>query len=252
MLHLAYLIPLLPLGGFALLLAFGRRLGNPIAGWIATRRGRRRLRRRGDRLRVALRARPRGAGLHPALVHLVHGRSAQRRRRAARRPAVHDDGAVRHRRRRAHPPLLDRLHGARRGLRQVLHLPQPLRVLDADAGAGEQPARHLLRLGGRRRLLVPARRVLVPSPGGGERRQEGVHLQPHRRRGFLGRAVPHLRAHREPRLLDGLRPARAAARPRTSSRSRSCSSSAPSASRRRSRCSRGWPTPWRARPRSRP
>ena len=36
MLHLASLIPLLPLGGFALLLAFGRRIGNPIAGWIAT------------------------------------------------------------------------------------------------------------------------------------------------------------------------------------------------------------------------
>ncbi|HXZ82540.1 MAG TPA: NADH-quinone oxidoreductase subunit L [Acidimicrobiales bacterium] len=36
MLHLAYLIPLLPLGGFAILLAFGRRVGNPVSGWIAT------------------------------------------------------------------------------------------------------------------------------------------------------------------------------------------------------------------------
>jgi NADH-quinone oxidoreductase subunit L len=35
-LHFAYLIPLLPLGGFALLLSFGRRIGNPAAGWIAT------------------------------------------------------------------------------------------------------------------------------------------------------------------------------------------------------------------------
>jgi len=35
-LHLAYLIPLLPLGGFAILLAFGRRVGNPVSGWIAT------------------------------------------------------------------------------------------------------------------------------------------------------------------------------------------------------------------------
>ena len=34
--HAAYLIPLLPLAGFAVLLAFGRRLGNPLAGWLAT------------------------------------------------------------------------------------------------------------------------------------------------------------------------------------------------------------------------
>ncbi len=34
--HAAYLIPLLPLAGFALLVACGRRLGNPLAGWVAT------------------------------------------------------------------------------------------------------------------------------------------------------------------------------------------------------------------------
>lgn len=36
MLHFAYLIPLLPLAGFALLCVAGRRIGNPVAGWIAT------------------------------------------------------------------------------------------------------------------------------------------------------------------------------------------------------------------------
>ena len=36
MLHIAYLIPLLPLAGFLLLVAFGHRLGKPKAGWIAT------------------------------------------------------------------------------------------------------------------------------------------------------------------------------------------------------------------------
>jgi NADH-quinone oxidoreductase subunit L len=35
-LHLAYLMPLLPLAGFAVLAAFGRRLGDPLAGWIGT------------------------------------------------------------------------------------------------------------------------------------------------------------------------------------------------------------------------
>jgi NADH-quinone oxidoreductase subunit L len=34
--HIAYLMPLLPLAGFAVLLVAGRRLGDPLAGWIAT------------------------------------------------------------------------------------------------------------------------------------------------------------------------------------------------------------------------
>ena len=36
MLHVAFLIPLFPLVGFVVLLTFGRRLGNPLAGWIGT------------------------------------------------------------------------------------------------------------------------------------------------------------------------------------------------------------------------
>ena len=36
MIHAAFLIPLLPLVGFAVLAPFGRRIGNPLAGWIAT------------------------------------------------------------------------------------------------------------------------------------------------------------------------------------------------------------------------
>jgi NADH-quinone oxidoreductase subunit L len=35
-LHAAFLMPLLPLAGFVVLLAFGRRIGEPIAGWIGT------------------------------------------------------------------------------------------------------------------------------------------------------------------------------------------------------------------------
>ncbi len=36
MVSAAYLIPLLPLVGFGLLLLFGRKLGDPLAGWLAT------------------------------------------------------------------------------------------------------------------------------------------------------------------------------------------------------------------------
>jgi NADH-quinone oxidoreductase subunit L len=36
MLDLVWLIPALPLAGFLLLLVFGRRLGEPAAGWLAT------------------------------------------------------------------------------------------------------------------------------------------------------------------------------------------------------------------------
>ncbi len=36
MLHVAYLMPLLPLAGFVVLVAAGKRIGDPLAGWIAT------------------------------------------------------------------------------------------------------------------------------------------------------------------------------------------------------------------------
>src|SRR3954451_8308880 len=36
MVELVWLIPALPLAGFLLLMVFGRRLGEPIAGWVAT------------------------------------------------------------------------------------------------------------------------------------------------------------------------------------------------------------------------
>src|ERR1700677_2317212 len=36
MLHAAYLMPLLPLAGFVVLAAFGRKLGDPWAGWLGT------------------------------------------------------------------------------------------------------------------------------------------------------------------------------------------------------------------------
>ena len=36
MLHAAFLMPLFPLAGFVVLAAVGRRMGNPLAGWVGT------------------------------------------------------------------------------------------------------------------------------------------------------------------------------------------------------------------------
>jgi hypothetical protein len=79
-----------------------------------------------------------------------------RPRRALRRDDAHRD-----RGRRSDPSLLGRLHGRGRGLRALLHLHEPVPALDADTGAGRQPAPDVRRLGGRRPVLVPVDRVLV-------------------------------------------------------------------------------------------
>ena len=92
-----------------------------------------------------------------------------------------DPGRDRHRL--ADPHLLARLHGPRRGARPLLLVPEPLHVLHAAAGPGRQPAADVRGLGGRRALLVPADRVLVQEEERLRRGQEGVHREPHRRRG---------------------------------------------------------------------
>ena len=80
----------------------------------------------------------------------------------------------------ADPPVLHRVHEGRPRLLEVLHLPEPLRLLHAPPGAGGTTCSHLRRVGGRRRLLLLARRLLVPAGRGGLGGQEGLHLQPHR------------------------------------------------------------------------
>ena len=72
-----------------------------------------------------------GAARRDRAVRVAARRRAHGRRRVPRRPAVDHDGAVRHRRRHADPPLLDRLHARRPGLPEVLRLPEPVRLLDA-------------------------------------------------------------------------------------------------------------------------
>jgi hypothetical protein len=98
MVHAAYLMPLLPLAGFVVLAAAGRRLGDPWAGWLGTATV-------GGSFVVAvityigLLSKPRraGPGVHPDPVHVDPGGRAAGEGGPARRSAVGDDGAVRHR-----------------------------------------------------------------------------------------------------------------------------------------------------------
>ena len=110
------------------------------------------------------------------------------------RPALRDDDPRRHRHRVPDPRLLGRLHarGAEGGVRAVLRVPQPLRLLHADARPRRQLRRDVRRVGRRRPLLVPADRLLLREEERVGRRQEGVHRQPHRRLGLHPRDVPHL------------------------------------------------------------
>ena len=105
---------------------------------------------------------------------------------------------------------------------------------------------HLPRVGGRRPLLVPARRVLVRADAGVERVAQGVRHQPRRRLRLHDRDVLHRGRARQPRLLGDERRAPAASRRRRRRRSRCCSSSAASARARRSVCTSGCPTRWKA------
>ena len=248
-----WLIPALPLAGFVLILLFGRRLGEPKAGYLATamiggrvRRGRRRV------LRPAVEA-GRGARPRRDAVRVAAGRVAARRHGVPRRPAEHHDVPVRHRHRLADPPLPDRLHARGPEVLEVLPLPQPVRLLDADARPRREPPRDVPRLGGRRHVLVLPDLVLAHPGVGGDGRQEGVRHQPRRRLRVHAGDVPGLPGRRHGELLGAsTTPPRAARSPsRRPPRSPPCCSSAPPARAPSCRCTSGCPTRWRARRRSR-
>ncbi len=173
----------------------------------------------------------------------------QRRPAAARRPAEHDDDAHRLRRRRADRPLLDRLHGRRRRGAPLLRLHRVLRLLDADARRGREPADAAHRLGARRPLLLPTDRLLARAAERGARGEEGVHHERVRRRDDGARLLHPHRAH-ELAVVRKLSTRISRRRRRISSRS-ACSA-ARWRSRRRSRSRRGCPTRWKAPRRSAP
>ena len=92
------------------------------------------------------------------------------------------DGFGSHWNRLPDPCLLDGIHGARRWLLPLFRIPQPLPVLHAGPGLGEQLRVSVRRLGRCRLLQLRADRVLLPQEVGFERRQQGIHRQPRRRR----------------------------------------------------------------------
>ena len=97
MLHAANLMPLLPLAGFVVLAAFGRRLGDPLAGWVGT------LSVAGSFVAACvayagLLSRPAGAGreVRPDLVQLDPGGRSAGEGCPAGRPTLDDHGSLRH------------------------------------------------------------------------------------------------------------------------------------------------------------
>ena len=223
MLHVTYLIILLPLVGFAVQLLAGRRLGDPLAGAVATAFI-------GASFVVSV-----GVYLDLLTVHApvrtftqnlwtwIPVGPAAGPGQPLRRSAVDDHGAVRHRHQSPDPPLLHRLHEGRPGLPEVLPLHEPVRGLDADPGAGQQHAGHLRRVGGGGDLLLLAGLVLVHPGLGGQCRQEGLRLQPDRGRRLPAGHLPGLRQGSTRSSTPPSSPTSTPSAPATSPPSASCS-----------------------------
>ena len=177
---------------------------------------------------------------------------------SARSAQLRDDPGG-HRHRLSDPRVLHRLHGARQRLLPLLRLPESVRVLHADAGAGEQLRAAVRRLGRRGPVQLPADRLLLPQEIGRRRGQESVHRQPRGRRRVHHRHAADAE-HRSarcgsptsmPLLHSGSFTPRRGLRHAQRHRA-CCCSSAPPANRRSSRCTSGCPTRWKAPRRSPP
>ena len=253
MLDVVWLIPAFPLAGFLLILLVRPPPRRPMAGFLATAMvGASFVVAVGvyfDLLSIGRRARRTSSTL---FTWLPVGALA-RRPGVPRRPAVSITmclfvtgvGALIH-------LYADRVHARRPEVLQVLPLPQPVRLLDADARARREPARHVPRLGGRRHLLVlpdlvlahraarprPARRRSSPTASA-TRASCSPCSSPSQAVGSLSYAASTARRAGTLAPVDGHR------------RSRCCCSSAPSARAPSSRCTSGCPTRWRARRRCR-
>ena len=177
---------------------FGRLLGAASVRADHHRPDARLLRAVVDRV-LSRRLRPRDGARHDrALDHL--GRT---RHRLGVQDRHADGGDVRRRHDGlgARARLFHRLHARGRQPPALLRLPQRLHLRHADAGDVRQPRADVLRLGGRRPLLLSADRLLVHQAGGQRGGHQGVRRQPRRRLRLRAR---HLRAvrgvqHRQPR-----------------------------------------------------
>ena len=193
-----------PLAGAILITLAGTRISRRRRGLDLDRERLRRLRRGGLVVLRPARARL-GARRRLDRVDVAPERQLQDRHGGARRPAEHDDDADRLRRRRPDRPLLDRLHGRRRRGAALLRLHVAVRLLDAAARRGRQPAAAARRLGPRRSLLVPADRLLARAAVGGRGGEEGVRHERDRRRDDGARVLRADRALALARVRDVVR-----------------------------------------------
>ena len=149
------------------------------------------------------------------------------------------------------PYLFDRIHGARGRVLPVLRIPQPVHVLHADADSGEQLCADVCGMGRRGAVLVSADRILFPSPFGQYRGQQGIHREPHWRRGVPAGHVHHCLVLRIAAIHRGYAPGAQRAFCHRRSHYYRCDScfcsSALAESRRRFRFMFGCPMPWRVR-----
>src|SRR6266545_4724795 len=105
----------------------------------------------------------RRAPRRPAPVGLDLGGELPRGGGSAGGPAVGDHDARRHRDRRGHPRVLDRLHARGPSVRPVLLLHEPVLLLHAHAGPGAELPVPVPGLGGRGPVLLPSVESLQPS-----------------------------------------------------------------------------------------
>ena len=188
-------MPLLPLAGFVVLAGAGRRCADPGQGGASTATGARIAFGWRGSCTPALLQRAETATRSPRTCSLVrrfgHAQVACQR---SSTPSSMTIGPLRHGcEMRAHSPLaLDRVHARRPRLPEVLRLPEPLRGVDAPPRPRQQPPVHLRGVGGRGGVLVLAGVVLVRARQRRQRGQEGLPLQPARRRGFSDRHLPRL------------------------------------------------------------
>ena len=91
--------------------------------------------------------------------------------------------------------LLDRLHGRRRRGAPLLRVHGAVRLLDAAARPGREPAAPARRLGHGRPLVLPADRLLARAAERDRGREEGVRHERDRRRDDGARALPADPAH---------------------------------------------------------
>ena len=197
-----WLIPVLPLAGAAINGFFGKKSSRTAVSTVG-------LVFSGAAFAWALSVALRFSSVRPSLPGICGPldplRQFQRRLRFLSRPTFAGHAAGRHRSRIPHPHLLRRLHVGRPRLLPLLQLPEPVHVLHADAGAGQQLPADVHRLGGRGPGVVSADRVLVHERFGGVGGKESVHRQPHRRLRISDRPVPDHSAFRLAGLYEGIR-----------------------------------------------